>query len=316
VTTTEPAGDRGHEPNGPGLAYVRLWLGRYWLALWFMAVTLARVSVMAPDHWLLDARLYLAASRAWLSGADPWLVSVSGTPFAAPPTSLLAAAPFALLPEGLDLIALEAAIITAALLTIRLLRRPVWWLAFPPLAECLVSGQVQAFLVPLLLIGSGWVAVLIKAYAALPLLILGRWRQLGLGAVCIVLTIPILPWATFAGHVPEIASTLTAQSRAGVGLMIEVVLAPLWIAALVLVGRGRAAWLSIAVWPSPEPYYATLTMPALTPVTAAIVAAPIPGAPLIALCVAGFAVLAERGGNRVPWLPQTVRRRLPTAPAS
>src|SRR3970040_2252321 len=47
-----------------------------------------------------DGRLYAAAAREWLQGGDPWSVQVQGISLAAPPPSLVMAAPFAFLPQG------------------------------------------------------------------------------------------------------------------------------------------------------------------------------------------------------------------------
>lgn len=281
-------------------SFVAAWLGRWWLALWFGAVSLARLSVLDPTHLLLDARLHIAASRAWMSGADPWLVAVEGLAYGAPPPSLLAAAPFALLPVGVDVAALEAAVIVAAVLSVRMLHLPWWWLAFPPLFECIVSGQVQAFLLPLLLCGWGWAAVLVKVYAAIPLVVLGRWRSLAIALAVMVLSLPVLPWATFLSGFGSVTSYLAEHSQAGAGTFLTILLAPLWMGALVLVGRQRAAWLAIVLWPSPQPYYATLTMPAATGIVAAVIAAPFPGAPLAGLLVAGLLSLLERRRRSVP----------------
>ena len=71
-----------------------------------------------------------------------------GNYFAAPPPTLLPVAPFALLPEPLGLVLLTALVVVASVATIRLLRLPWWWILFPPLVQCLISANVQAFLLP------------------------------------------------------------------------------------------------------------------------------------------------------------------------
>ena len=56
--------------------------------------------------------------------------------------------------------------------------------------------------------------------------------------------------------------------------------------ALVLVGRERAAWMiSPALWPSTQWYYDSLAVPALLPVSAAVLAIPLPGLIVVALVV-------------------------------
>jgi hypothetical protein len=280
--------------TGGGLRYVVGWFGRWWLAIWFGCITLARLSILDPAHLFLDARLYVAAAHAWMAGVDPWAVNVEGVPFAAPPPGLLFVAPFALLPPGLDLAGLLALIAVAVVASVRILRLPWWWLAFPPLFECMISGQVQAFLLPLMLGGWGWAAVLVKTYAAIPLVILGRSRDIALAIAAAVITIPFLPWAMFLAALGSATATQVEASRAGAGMLLTLLLSPLWIASLALIGRQRAAWLAIALWPSPQPYYATLTMPAAMGIVAAVIAAPFPGAPLAGLIVAGLLELVGR----------------------
>ena len=296
-------------------SYVVGWIGRWWLALWFGAVTLARLSALRPGEVLLDARVYLAASRAWLAGSDPWRVVVDGLPFAAPPPTLLATAPFALLPPAVDVAALGVTVVVAAIVTLRMLRLPWWWLAFPPLAECMMSGQVQAFLLPLILGGWGGIAVLVKAYAVIPLIVLGQWRQLALAAAATALTVPILPWSTFVADLGMITAASSDYSRAGVGTPLLIVLSPLWLAALLVVGRESAAWFGIAVWPTPQPYYSTLMMPRARGLVAAVIAAPFPGAPLAGLLVAGAVRMAARLRARGP-AGRGVSARAPGGPGA
>ena len=51
-------------------------------------------------------------------------------------------------------------------------------------------------------------------------------------------------------------------------------------------GRERAAWLSVpALWPATQWYYSTLAVPALTPIAAAVIAIPLPGAAVVAAAI-------------------------------
>ena len=67
------------------------------------------------------------------------------------------------------------------------------------------SGNVQAWLIPLMLSRMAPVAVLAKYYAAVPLVVLGQWRPLLVALGITVLTVPLLPWATFIDDLPIIA---------------------------------------------------------------------------------------------------------------
>jgi hypothetical protein len=58
-----------------------------------------------------------------------------------------------------------------------------------------------------------------------------------------------------------------------------------------VMGRQRASWWAIpALWPSTQWYYSLMAMPALTPLTAAILAAPVQGGPAVAAIVAAIEV--------------------------
>ena len=130
-----------------------------------------------PRYLFFDARLYVEATRAWLAGSDPWDVQLHGNYFAAPPPTLLPFIPVALLPPELGVAVVVLAVCAGALATVRLLRLPWWWLMFPPLVQCVLSGNVQALLVPLILVPAGALAITLKVYAGLPLALLGRWRS-------------------------------------------------------------------------------------------------------------------------------------------
>ncbi len=74
-------------------------------------------------------------------------------------------------------------------------------------------------------------------------------------------------------------------------------------------GRERAGWLAVpALWPATQWYYSTLAMPALTPIAAAILAVPVPGAAVLA----ALAVAISRRNTSVARLVQDWR---PTPPA-
>ena len=84
-----------------------------------------------------------------------WRAAIPGTSrspgnyFAAPPPTLLAFAPFTLLPADTAVALIALAVIGGAIATIRLLHLPWWWLLFPPLVQCVLSGNVQSLIVPL-----------------------------------------------------------------------------------------------------------------------------------------------------------------------
>ena len=189
--------------------------------------------------------------------------------------------PFALLPFGRWL--LLAVAIASGIATIRLLRKPWYWIMFPPLVISMAGGGIDAWLLPLILVGHGWLAVLGKLYAAVPLALLGRWRPLVIAGIVILVTAPFLPWGSYFAQFPTIRSHLAEQAQ---NLSAPLYLMPIAIVSLLVMGRERGAWMAVpALWPSTQLYYNTIALPALTPLAAALIAVPSPW------CVVGACVV-------------------------
>jgi hypothetical protein len=278
--------------------WVRSLVGRYWLQTWFAVESGLALLQAATDtrYIFFDARLYVAATRAWLEGSNPWEVQLAGNYFAAPPPTLLPLVPFALLPGDAGFVALAIVVAAGAVASVLILGLPWWWLLFPPLIQSVISGNVQSLLVPLILAGAGPVAALLKIYAALPLLLLGRWRALLVLAAVLLLTIPILPWATFVSELSTISARLSTQNENGLPNLVLLGLAPFALAAMWIVGRDRSAWLAVpALWPAQQFYYGTLVMPTKSKVAAAIVAIPVAGSGMIALFAVALLTWRRRG---------------------
>lgn len=283
--------------------WIRGVVRRFALPVWFAAFALTGIANALRDTTLLyfDARLYLMATRQWLDGGDPWAVQLAGNAFAAPPPSLLALAPLAPLPLDVAVAIVAGLVIAAAVLSVRLLRLPWWWLLFPPLVQSVLSANVHALVLPLVLLSAGPIAAAFKAYAVVPLLILGRWRALALSLAAFVATIPLLPWASYVDQFATINARLVGQTDDALPTVVLLVLAPLALLAMAIVGRERAAWLAVpALWPSQQYYYGSLAMGARSGIAAALVAFPIPGSGLWALLV--LAAIEWRRGAR-PELP-------------
>lgn len=287
--------------------WVRRLVGQYGLVTWFFANSGLALLDAARDTSLLffDARLYLDASAAWLQGRDPWAVQLAGNFFAAPPPSLLPLAPIALLPRNLGVAIVAASVIVAAVASVRLLRLPWWWMMFPPLVQSMLSANVHALLLPLVLVGSGGVAALLKLYSVVPMLILGRWRALLVVALTLGATIPLLPWGNYLANFGTISGRLVGQTHIALPTVILIAMAPMSLISLWIVGRERAAWLSIsALWPSQQYYYGSLAMGARSGLAAALIALPINGSGLIALLVLALVTLRHDG---LPALPSWFR---------
>ena len=283
-------------------------VSRYWLPAWFAIESIAGIAKAAMDtrYIFFDARLYLKATQVWLDGGDPWQVHIAGNYFAAPPPSMLPLVPLALLPPDIGYLVLALAVLGGAVATVRLLGLPWWWILFPPLVQTVLSGNVQGLLVPLILVRAGPVAALLKVYAAVPLLILGRWRSLLVLGLVLIATLPVLPWSMFIANLDVIGARLAEQNEHGLPNVVLIALSPVILAALWIVGRERAAWLAVpALWPSQQFYYGTLVMPVRSKIAAALVALPVAGSGTVALFVVAFLAWRERHAQRVeaPALP-------------
>jgi hypothetical protein len=275
-------------------------VSRWALPFWFaLESVLGTIKVLSDtDHYLFtDARLYLAATRAWLDGGNPWDVGVAGNFFAAPPPSLVPLVPLAVLPPDLGVAILVLLGVLGAVATIRLLRLPWWWLLFPPLVQSVLAGNVQSLLVPLIVVGGGALAVFLKVYSAVPMAIAGHWRGLATAVGLLVITAPLLPWPAFLADLAVISERIETQSTSTLPLGLVLLLSPAIVVAMVLAGRRHTSWLAVpALWPSHQFYYGTFAMATRSNVAAAIVALPAPGAALGALFV--LAALAWRRGER------------------
>ena len=252
-----------------------------------------------PTILFFDARLYTAATRAWLVGANPWEVTYHGVYYSAPPPSLVPLAPLALFPTPLDWLMVGLLCVVATIATIRMLELPWWWLLFPPVVQGVLSGNVQMLLIPLILKGGGWLAGLLKVYALVPLAFLGQWRQVAIALILIVLTIPVLPWGLYLANVGVINDRLSAQTGYGLTFTQSALLLVPALVAMAVIGRKRAAWLAVpALWPSQQWYYSSLALPVRSALVGAIIAVPVVGSGALALFVFAFLTVLERRRDR------------------
>jgi hypothetical protein len=250
------------------------------LPVWFFAISATVVSTFIHKDIGMDVTNYLGATRAWLAGGDPWTQNFNGFAFAAPPATLLAMLPFALLPDPIGWGTMFAAGPILAIAGIRLLHLPWWWIAFPPLVICMCVGNPGAWIPALMFVPP--LAVITKVYAALPLLILGRWRPLAVSAAILVATWPILPWGMFIADLPIVLRNLDRQVQHTEG---PILIGAVVLAILLIRDRERAAWLSVStVWPNGQWAYSSIAMPAGA--AAAVLSLPFSGAGIVAVLVA------------------------------
>jgi hypothetical protein len=264
---------------------------RLWVLVpaWFVIISVMRLSALArfgePGY---DGMLYRAATIRWLEGGDPWLIPESGAIYAAPPPTLLAMLPFAIVPEAIARPVLLALGVAATVWMIRRLRLPLWWLAFPPLVDVLWNANPHVFVAPLLVAGLAPLAAMVKLYAGAVPAIRLDWKALAATAAVMLVTLPFLPWGLFIERWPDVSRALEDQSAGG-GLSVWVtpLLLPVAAVAAVLIGRERFAWWSIPVfWPFTQWYYSSIALPVLTPLAAVALSIPVPGATTVALVIA------------------------------
>lgn len=285
-----------------------------------LALAIPPIVVGLPFGW--DAVVYTEAARQWLAGGDPW--APGPITYAAPPTSFLPYLPFVWLPDPLVSWAWLGICTASALYTFRKVGLPLWWLLFPPISLGIMAGSSALPVVALLVRGgvlADGAAVLMRAYAAVPLLVLGRWRSLIVAAGMLALTLPMWPAWWEARDVWRAA--ITAQA----GMSTPLWVLPLAVLGLGLLGRQRGGWLIVpALWPDSQLYYGVLALPVLAtmPIVALSMTLPVPGLLAVGMVVQGV-ILAGRGrtmgdtprsGSPASWWTarRTTPRPLPSSP--
>ena len=266
------------------------------LPAWFVTLSAIRLTVLTETLPGYDGLLYRAAALRWLNGGDPWASDTGYAVFGAPPPTLLAMVPFAILPEALARIALVGLGLAASIWVIRRLQLPLWWLAFPPLVDGMYIANVHVFVVPLLVAGAGPLAVFVKVYAGAVPALLFRWRTIAITIALVVLTFPFLPWPLFLERWPGVSAALASQSGGGgLSVLATPILLPIALVAAVVVGRRRLAWWVVPVfWPYTQWYYSSMVLPVATPLAAMALAVPVQGATTVAIALAAGEILVRR----------------------
>jgi hypothetical protein len=284
------------------------------LATWFAVISAMRLLVIVPGGFGLDGRLYRAATVAWLAGGDPWLVSINGISFGAPPPTLLPMLPFALVPEAIGVGAILVLSVGGSLWAFRRLGMPWWWIAFPPLVDGFWNANPHGLVMPLLVAGLAPLAIFVKLYAGVVPVIRLAVKPLVVSAVLLLVTVPILPWSTYLADLPYVSSQFRVISQGGLSVWsLEPALVPFALAAglialvvLIVLERERAAWAAMPVfWPWTEWYYSSLAIPALAGggvwmIAAAIMAIPIQGGPVLGIIALAIMSVVRRRRLRTP----------------
>ncbi len=278
-----------------GEGHLRI-LGQVALAAWFAGMTFLRIARFVGDKVPLgqDIRIYYRGVEQWLHGGDPWAAQVmvnSHTAFnyAGSPATTVLLAPSAVFSESQFTLLWLGLSAWSALAIVRWLRLPPWWLMFPPTAEALYSGNPQLVVLMLLLATAGRrgvvaesIAVTLKVYAVIPLLLERKLRGVALALGLTILTFVVAPslWIRYLNEFGKISANLAQQSDDGYSAFYyPLLLVPTAIAIVLLWRRDgkAAAWLAVpALWPSTEFHYSTFAQPVMTPLLAVLLAVPTP----------------------------------------
>jgi hypothetical protein len=259
----------------------------------------------------IDLHIYRAAAQAALAGQNPWPSSAGDAPFAATPPAIVAYLPAALMPETLASAVYVVLSVTAALFVIRTLRLPLWWVLFPPIFESILVLNPDVFVIALLVAGPRVAALAIpmKTYAAVPLLLDGNRKAVATGLLLSALAGPA--WIMFLGQFDAVSEKLATQSMGGLSALGTWLMVPTVLALLALRGRG-ASWLAVpGLWPYTQLHYSCIALPvvARSPMLAFFFSFGIPLLPPLAIVLYAAKVtltdmsVPHRGS--VPTEPQT-----------
>ncbi|HTS14945.1 MAG TPA: glycosyltransferase 87 family protein, partial [Candidatus Sulfotelmatobacter sp.] len=225
-----------------------------WFLVWDAVVILPAVFGSYPAGG--DAIIYARGASAYLHGTSPWDAYLqfgsSVAHFAGLPPTVIAFLPFALLPDAVVAAIWVAGSALAAVLALRALRLPLWWLAFPPLIDGIWSGNPQIVVLALLVAAPRleWLAAVIKVYAFVPLLGERRWRALALTIFAFVVTAIVAwpAWIDYLQHFTAISDRLTAEAGGGFssfGNPMELLVTTAALALLATVDLRAAGWLAV-----------------------------------------------------------------------
>jgi hypothetical protein len=265
-------------------------------------------------HPALDAHIYVAGSRAFLNGLDPWQASYLGFHYAAAPPTTVAVAPIALLPEPTAAAVLWGIGLLAALAIAIRFRRP-WMLAFPPLVQGVLLGNPIVGMMALLLVAPAAAGVL-KPHALVVLAVQRRWRMLAIASGILVLIGAPL-WWRYVVDFGMVSSRMDTESGGGLDVWGTPLLIPSLVAfvALLRLDPVRASWLALpAFLPNSGHYTAIVALPILEPWSALLMAVPIAGLPGVVIIVE--AVRAGWQTRRNPARPDRQRQQQEAPPAS
>ena len=249
---------------------------------WFVLIDVVSIAIwMTHDSFGGNVQTYHAAAQTWLNGEDPW-ASAYATTFGpqvliAPPPSLAPYLLTAWLPVGAATWVWVGAGAVAAVLAVRALHLPIWWILFPPLLFDVFWGSIDPILLAFLVIGPRWLAGVFKVTFIPAILAERAWRDLVIVGVLLALSLVVLPWGTFLRHLPDMVEPTVVQTNGGTSAASNLPLAFATAVALIVLGWRRGWYLFVpALWPLNAAGYAVVSLPVLgaMPLVAAAIAIP------------------------------------------
>ncbi len=169
----------------------------------------------------------------------------------APPPSLAPYLLTAWLPVGAATWVWVGAGAIAAVLAVRALHLPIWWILFPPLLFDVFWGSIDPILLAFLVIGPRWLAGVFKVTFIPAILAERAWRDLVIVGVVLALSLVVLPWGMFLRHLPDLVEPSAIQSNGGTSAASYLPLAFATAVALIVLG-WRRGWYLFSSRPRPR----------------------------------------------------------------
>ena len=144
-----------------------------------------------------DAVTYVRGAVAYVAGRDPWqaVLYIDGSPyhFAGLPGPCWRSCRSRRSPSWTVAAIWVLVSAASALVIVRRLRLPLYYLGFPPLVVSVYAGNPQLPLLALILTGWGALAPVLKVFAVVPLVGERRWRALLLGGGLFAASVVVAP---------------------------------------------------------------------------------------------------------------------------
>ena len=261
----------------------------------FTAMSTFWLMLILPGAVGTDVLVYRAGASA-LIGGDPWAASHQGMSFAAPPLEAIVFLPATLLPEPVFVGLWVGASAIGAVIIIRRLSLPAWWMLYPPLVAGVVGSNPAVLGMAAVVAGWRLVGVIVRPQ----LLPVVGWRvaaafvALSLGAVVLR--------PDFIARIGDIVARYQTQSGS-VNFWLSPLMIPALFALALLwrVDRHAASWLVMpAVGPAMGWYGFTMVMPVRSLPLALACIFPMPGLGAGAITV--YALWRWWGGRDTPSL--------------